>query len=126
MKKSATDVLLRTDLRVKLNVTILATKVRNYEMTDPKGNKIGYDRLFTVFTVTDDEDFLPMQKTLSLSASKDPAYGMLLNVKPGTSGILTIMASEIIMKERVQGDGSRGSGGTECELIVESFVPEKE
>lgn len=126
MKKSATDVLLRTDLRVKLNVTILATKVRNYEMTDTKGNKIGYDRLFIIFTVADDDDFLPMQKTLSLSASKDPAYGMLLNVKPGTSGILTIMTSEIIMKERVQSDGSRGSGGTECELIVESFVPDKE
>lgn len=126
MKKSATDVQTRTDLRFELNVTILATKVRNYEMTDTKGSKIGYDRLFVVFTVVDDDDFLPMQKTLSLSASKDPAYGMLLNVKPGTSGILTIMTSEIIMKERVQSDGSRGSGGTECELIVESFVPDKE
>ena len=125
MKKSATDVLARTDLRFKLNATILATKVRKYEMTDAKGNKIEYDRLFVVFTSPDEDDFIPMQKTLSLSASKDPAYGMLLNTKPGTAGILTITAAEIIMKERVQDDGSRGSGGTECELTVESFVPDK-
>lgn len=126
MRKSATDVQMRTDLRFSLKATIIGTTVRKYSMTDAKGTAKEYDRLFVLFTSPDDGDFLPMQKTLSLSASKDPAYGMLLDVKPGTSGTLILTASEIIMKERLQSDGSRGSGGTECELIVESFVPEKE
>lgn len=125
MKKSATDVQVRTDLRFKLNVTVLGTTVRKYKMTDSKGAEKEYDRLFVVFTSPDEDDFIPMQKTLSLSASKDPAYGMLLHAKPGTSGVLTVTASEIIMKERVQSDGSRASGGMECELTVESFVPIK-
>lgn len=121
--KAMAKVMAASTIRFEKNVTLHNVEVRKYNAVI-NGKETPYEKMYLVFAVNDNDnsDFLNMQKVLMLGKNDDPAYGKLVNAKPGEKGVLTFSVSEQITEESVDAEtGNKGTGSHIISLKVEDW-----